>query len=113
MDIVVLDMPLLDTRKGKDLLGSFLSDIVLQVLSHRRSPLPQGSYLGVFAVGYGIARILVEFVRVPDAQLGYLFGPITMGQLLSLPIVVFGIGMLVWAHVRRAPQCGYLGGEER
>lgn len=87
--------------------------VVLQVLSHRRPPLPQGSYLGVFAVGYGIARILVEFVRVPDAQLGYLFGPITMGQLLSLPIVVFGIGMLVWAHVRRAPQCGYLGGEER
>ena len=87
--------------------------VVLQALSHRRPPLPQGSYLGVFAVGYGIARILVEFVRVPDAQLGYLFGPITMGQLLSLPIVVFGIGMLVWAHVRRAPQCGYLGGEER
>ena len=33
MDIVVLDMPLLDTRRGKDLMGTFLSDIVLQVLS--------------------------------------------------------------------------------
>lgn len=83
--------------------------VVLQVLSHRRPPLPQGSYLGVFAVGYGIARILVEFVRVPDAQLGYLFGPITMGQLLSLPLVVAGVVLLVLAHKANRPQVGYVG----
>ncbi len=47
--------------------------------------------MGVFVMGYGIVRFLIEFVRVPDAQLGYLLGcVITMGQLLSLPLVIAG-----------------------
>ncbi len=56
------------------------------------------------AVLYGMFRFLVEFVREPDAQLGYLaFGWLTMGQLLSLPVLLTGLGMLAWAHARRQP----------
>ena len=43
-----------------------------------------------------------------DAQLGYLFGPITMGQLLSLPLVLLGIAILVVSHRLARPQVGYL-----
>ncbi len=83
---------------------------VLQVLSRRKPLLPQGTFMGTFILGYGICRILVEFVRVPDAQLGYLFGGVvTMGQLLSLPLVLAGIALLVVAHRRGAPQRGPLG----
>lgn len=48
-----------------------------------------------FFLLYGSFRFLVEFVRQPDAQLGYLWGGATMGQLLSLPMILFGLGGLV------------------
>jgi phosphatidylglycerol:prolipoprotein diacylglycerol transferase len=57
---------------------------------------------GVFALSYGAFRFLVEFVRQPDAQLGYLaFGWLTMGQLLSLPLIVVGIILLALAYRRK------------
>jgi phosphatidylglycerol:prolipoprotein diacylglycerol transferase len=56
---------------------------------------------GLFLVLYASFRILVEFVRVPDAHIGYLaFGWLTMGQLLSLPMLAAGIAMLAWAKSR-------------
>jgi len=56
---------------------------------------------GLFLVAYAAFRMLVEFVRVPDAQIGYLaFGWLTMGQLLSLPMLAAGIAMLAWAKSR-------------
>ncbi len=56
---------------------------------------------GLFLLLYGIFRFAVEFVRVPDEQLGYLaFGWFTMGQLLSLPMIVGGIVLLVLAYRR-------------
>ena len=47
-------------------------------------------------MGYGMARIMVEMVRMPDAQIGYLFGThwLTMGQILSLPMIVVGFYLL-------------------
>jgi phosphatidylglycerol---prolipoprotein diacylglyceryl transferase len=48
---------------------------------------------GVFLAGYGVARFLVEYVREPDAHLGFLFGFVTMGQILSLPML--GVGALL------------------
>lgn len=83
---------------------------VLYVMSRRVPPRPQGTFMGMFLALYGVFRFLVEFVRVPDAQLGYLFGPITMGQLLSLPLVLLGIAILVVAHRLDRPQRGYLDG---
>jgi phosphatidylglycerol:prolipoprotein diacylglycerol transferase len=57
---------------------------------------------GLFALMYGSFRFIIEFVRVPDAQLGYLaFGWLTMGQVLSLPLIALGILWL--AMSRRAP----------
>ncbi len=65
----------------------------------RRYP---GAIGGLFFAGYGIARFIVEFFREPDAQLGFLFAGATMGQLLSLPMILVGIAVMVWA-LRRPP----------
>lgn len=54
-----------------------------------------------FLFGYGLFRFLVEFVRQPDAHLGFLWGGATMGQLLSLPMVFIGLFGLVWLARRR------------
>ncbi len=55
-----------------------------------------GAVSGLFALGYGLFRFLVEFVRVPDAQLGYLaFGWLTMGQALCLPLILVGLWLLL------------------
>jgi phosphatidylglycerol:prolipoprotein diacylglycerol transferase len=57
---------------------------------------------GLFLACYGAFRFMVEFVRVPDANLGYLgFGWVTMGQILSLPMIVAGLAMLTWAYRAR------------
>jgi len=56
-----------------------------------------GLVSGVFAVGYSLSRIAVEFFRQPDAHLGYLFARATMGQLLSLPILLFGLWLILRA----------------
>ena len=50
---------------------------------------------GVFLAGYGIARIVCEFFREPDPQLGFLFGGATMGMLLSLPLCAVGVWLIV------------------
>jgi phosphatidylglycerol:prolipoprotein diacylglycerol transferase len=57
---------------------------------------------GLFLAGYGVFRFIAEFAREPDSFLGYLWGGLTMGQLLSLPMIVLGIGMMVWAYRRAA-----------
>ena len=81
---------------------------ILYAMSRARRRPPQGAFMGVFVLGYGIVRFLVEFVRVPDAQLGYLFGFITMGQLLSLPLIAIGAALIVYAWRANRPQRGYL-----
>ncbi len=60
-----------------------------------RRPRPRMAVSGLFLAGYGAARGLVEFAREPDAHLGYLaFGWLTMGQLLSVPMLLAGAAML-------------------
>lgn len=60
-----------------------------------------GLVAGVFGVGYALSRIAVEFVRLPDAQIGYLFGGwLTMGMVLSLPILIAGLLLLLYASRR-------------
>ncbi|MCG8356516.1 MAG: prolipoprotein diacylglyceryl transferase [Kiloniellales bacterium] len=77
--------------------------LVLLALSRRGWLERPGALSGVFLIGYGLARILVEFFREPDAHLGFLFGPVTMGQLLSLPLAVVGLLILLWARGLRRP----------
>ncbi len=65
-------------------------------------PRPVGAVSGLFLVGYGSFRFLVEYTREPDAFLGLLAAGLSMGQWLSLPMVAAGIGMLFWAYRRDA-----------
>jgi phosphatidylglycerol:prolipoprotein diacylglycerol transferase len=61
-----------------------------------------GLIIGCFAVGYSLARSFCELFREPDAQLGFLWGGLTMGMVLSLPLLLFGIVLIVIA-LRRPP----------
>ena len=66
-----------------------------------RSPRPLKAVSGVFLLGYGVARAVVEFVRVPDGQIGYLaFDWFTMGQALSVPMIGAGVVLIIWAYAR-------------
>lgn len=74
--------------------------VILWIYS--RKPRPTMAVSGLFAVCYGIFRFIVEFVRVPDAQLGYLaWGWLTMGQVLCVPMVLAGLGLMVYAYKRQ------------
>lgn len=79
--------------------------VVLWLLARRpdirRRP---GVVTGVFLIGYGTARFVVEFFRQPDAQLGFLWLGATMGQILSLPMILGGAAILAWALARRPLQ---------
>jgi len=69
---------------------------------YSRKPRPRYAVSGLFALLYGLFRFGVEFVREPDVQLGFVaFDWLTMGQILSLPLIIVGMGLL-WAS-RRAP----------
>ena len=59
-----------------------------------------GLLTGVFFIGYGLARSIVELFRQPDYHIGFLLGGTTMGQWLSVPLILFGI----WLIVRAKPQ---------
>lgn len=62
-------------------------------------PRPRWAVSGLFLLLYGVFRFSIEFFREPDVQMGYrAFGWMTEGQLLSLPMVVLGTGMMIWAY---------------
>jgi phosphatidylglycerol:prolipoprotein diacylglycerol transferase len=71
--------------------------IVLALMIRAGALKRPGLITGAFALGYGIARSICEFFREPDAQLGFLWGGLTMGMLLSVPLMLIGIGFIVWA----------------
>jgi len=61
---------------------------------------PMGAVSGLFLAGYGVMRFIAEFGREPDAFLGLLAGGLSMGQWLSIPMMVIGIAMMFWAYAR-------------
>ena len=65
-----------------------------------RRPRPMGAVSGLFLMGYGALRFIAEFAREPDDFLGLLALGFTMGQWLSLPMIVAGVAMMVWAYRR-------------
>jgi phosphatidylglycerol:prolipoprotein diacylglycerol transferase len=72
--------------------------VVLTILVRSGGLRRPGLTSGIFGLGYGLARIAVEFAREPDVQLGYLYGGwLTMGMVLSLPLVAAGLALLWWA----------------
>ena len=85
-----------------------VSDAPWAMVFPRGGPLPRhpsqlyalerpGLVTGAFCTGYAVARIAVEFVREPDAHLSFLFAGATMGQLLSLPMGLFGVALMFYA----------------
>ncbi len=62
-----------------------------------------GILTGVFLMGYGVVRFIVEFFRQPDAQLGYYFGGLTMGQILCLIMIVGSVFVFIYAKMRNLP----------
>ena len=78
--------------------------LLLRLLTHRFHRLATPGFVsGAFCAGYGTARTFVEFFREPDIQIGYLAGGLTMGMLLSVPMIAFGVGLMIWAARRGTP----------
>lgn len=89
-------------RHPSQLYELMLEGVVLFIILNFfiRKPRPMGSVSGLFLIGYGLFRIIVEFFRQPDAQLGLYQHFISMGQILSLPMVLAGVIMMSWAFRR-------------
>src|SRR5262245_10534127 len=95
-----------DPRHPSQLYEAFLEGIVLftvlAVMIRMGALKRPGLILGSFILIYGLARITGEHFREPDPQLGFLWGGLTMGALLSIPMLIVGIILIVLA-VRRGP----------
>jgi phosphatidylglycerol:prolipoprotein diacylglycerol transferase len=81
------------------LLEGVIMFVIIRIVTHVFHGLRRpGLAAGIFGMWYAISRILVEFVRIPDPQLGYLFdGWVTMGQILSVPVFIAGLALVVYA----------------
>ena len=78
--------------------GLFLF-VFMVLLARREPPRPPGELVGWLTLGYGACRLFIEFFREPDAALGFIaLNWVTMGMLLSLPMVFAGIGLIVWSR---------------
>ena len=100
-------MPRHPSQLYEALLEGVVIFCVLFALSRKNPPRPRGTFIGLFLVMYGVFRFLVEFVREPDVQLGYLWGGwLTMGQVLSVPLIVAGVALLIYAVTMKLPQKG-------
>ncbi|MGL5250302.1 MAG: prolipoprotein diacylglyceryl transferase [Enterovibrio sp.] len=72
--------------------------LLIVLLLFSKKTRPAGSISGLFLLGYGLFRFIIEFFREPDAHLG-LFGEwISMGQILSLPMILGGLALIIWAY---------------
>ncbi len=103
-------MPRHPSQLYEALLEGLVLFCILFAMSRKRPPFPRGTHLGVFLTLYGCFRFAIEFVRQPDVQLGYLMGTdwLTMGQVLSVPLVVAGIVILVYALKANKEQQGIM-----
>jgi len=91
-------------RHPSQLYEAFLEGAVLFVIIwlYSSKPRPVKAVSGVFALGYGLARFTVEFFREPDADKGFIaFGWLTMGQLLTMPLIILGVVLLALAYTHK------------
>ncbi len=99
-------------RHASQLYEAALEGVVLFIIVwwFARRPRPAGAVFGLALVIYSLARMMIEFVRVPDAQVGYLMGDwLTMGQLLSWPMLLAGIALLLRARMQPQASGNYAG----
>jgi phosphatidylglycerol:prolipoprotein diacylglycerol transferase len=71
--------------------------VLLNVLVRRGALKRPGMIIGLFAIGYAVMRAFCELFREPDRQLGFIWHQMTMGMLLSVPLLIIGIGFLAYA----------------
>ncbi len=93
-------------RHPSQLYQAFLEGLVLfaVLFLFSRKPRPAGTISGLFLLLYGVFRFVVEFVRAPDRHIGFdAFGWLTRGQLLSLPMIAAGLGLIAWGLWRARP----------
>ena len=90
-------------RHPSQLYEALLEGVVLFVIIYllHRMNARRGVPAFTFLVGYGVVRFMVEFFRQPDSQLGFLWGGATMGQLLSIPMVIVGLVALILVAKRK------------
>jgi len=88
------------------LLEGLVTFAVVAWMATRSTPPSRGIIFGTLLTMYGAFRIFVEFFREPDAQIGFLMGGATMGQLLSVPVMLAGIILIAWSKRRGLPQQG-------
>lgn len=92
-------------RHPSQLYQGFLEGLMIFAIIYfyTRKPRPEWAAGALFIICYGCFRFLVEFVREPDAHIGFdLFGWMSRGQILSIPMVVIGIIVMIWAYKREA-----------
>lgn len=90
-------------RHPSQLYQAFLEGIVLFAIVYwfARKPRPRLAISALFVIFYGIFRFMVEFVREPDAHIpDLIFGWMTRGQLLTLPMIAIGLGVFIWAYTK-------------
>nr|WP_220489555.1 prolipoprotein diacylglyceryl transferase [Tessaracoccus sp. MC1679] len=89
-------------RHPSQLYQMLLEGVLLFILLwlYARKPRFRGQITGAFIAGYGLFRFIAEFWREPDAQLGFLSLGLSMGQWLSLPMVLIGLVLWSWARMR-------------
>jgi phosphatidylglycerol---prolipoprotein diacylglyceryl transferase len=91
-----MQLPRHPSQLYEAVLEGLLLFIAVRIATHRHGALQHaGRASGIFALGYGLSRILVEFFREPDPFLGYFAGFITMGMILSVPLCLVGIWLLL------------------
>jgi phosphatidylglycerol:prolipoprotein diacylglycerol transferase len=92
-----------DPRHPSQLYQLALEGLALFVILwlYSSKPRPTGAVSGVFLIGYGVFRFVAEYFREPDDFLGLLALNLSMGQWLSAPMIVAGIGLLTWALRKR------------
>jgi len=96
--------PLQIARHPSQLYEAALEGLVLFVIVwvYSSKPRAQGAISGLFLIGYGLFRILVEFFREPDAVPGFVIANwVTMGQLLSVPLIIGGVVLFIAANRRQ------------
>jgi phosphatidylglycerol---prolipoprotein diacylglyceryl transferase len=100
-----------EVRHATQLYEAFLEGIVLAIILwwFTAKPRPRLAPSGLFLVVYGVGRMIVEFWRLPDQHIGYLAGGwLTMGMMLTLPMILIGLALMIMAYKRREPS-GNLG----
>lgn len=85
-------------------LEGILLFLIIRYVTHVRFGLRRpGTVAGIFGIGYGLSRLLIETLRLPDAHIGYLAGNwLTIGMLYSLPMILAGIGLIAFAYRKKS-----------